>query len=357
MRPAAPHARFPGSDRLTIRASIVGASGYSGGELIRLLLSHPEVSVTQVTSRSQVGRPIHFVHPNLRGCSSLAFTPADDLEPVDVLFLCLPHTHAAGDIDSWRAKGKLVIDLSADFRLRDPAAYAQWYEWKHPSPGMLNEAVYGLPEISRSRLAGAHLISGVGCNATAMILALLPLARAGLVESAVADIKVGSSEGGAEASQASHHPERSRAVRTYSTAGHRHLAEVQQAIPEIQLDATITAIEMVRGVLCTAHVRPTRTVNQRDLFRIYREAYADEPFVRIVCDRAGLHRLPDPHILAGSNFADVGFAVDERSGRIIALAAIDNLMKGAAGSAVQSMNIALGFPETTGLSFPGLHPA
>ena len=342
---------------MSVRVSIIGASGYSGGELLRILLAHPQVAVAQVTSRSHVGRPVHFVHPNLRNFTNLTFASADQLEPVDVLYLCMPHTHAAGEIEKWRGKAQLIVDLSADFRLRDPVAYEQWYEWKHPAPGRLADAVYGLPEISRAQLAGAKLVSGVGCNATAMILALLPLARAGLIESAVADIKVGSSEGGAEPSESSHHPVRSRAVRTYSPAGHRHLAEVAQALPGTSVDATITAIEMVRGILCTAHVRATRAVDQRELFRIYREAYASEPFVRIVCDRAGLHRLPDPRVLAGSNFADVGFAIDDRSGRIIALAAIDNLMKGAAGSAVQSMNIALGFRENAGLTFPGLHPA
>lgn len=341
---------------MTIRASIIGASGYTGGELLRLLQFHPQVTIAQATSRSNAGKPIHTVHPNLRGVTTLAFTGTAELEPVDVLFLCLPHSKAAEMIGEYRDKAPLIVDLSADFRLRDAAAYTEWYDWTHPVPAMLHDAVYGLPELSREKLRGAKLISGVGCNATAMNLALLPLARQGLIDSAIADIKVGSSEGGAEATQSSHHPARSRAVRTYSTAGHRHLAEVRQAFPGANVDATITAIEMVRGVLCTAHVKPTRPVDHKELFRIYRAVFGNEPFVRIVCDRAGLHRLPDPRILVGSNFADVGFAVDERSGRIIALCAIDNLMKGAAGSAVQAMNIALGFDETAGLTFPGLHP-
>lgn len=342
---------------MSLRASIVGASGYSGGEMLRLLLGHPHVSIAQVTSRSHVGKPVHFVHPNLRGCTPLVFCSADHLEPADVLFLCLPHTHAASQLDMWQSKARLVIDLSADFRLRDPAEYETWYDWQHPAPERLRDAIYGLPELSRSALPGATFISGVGCNATAMTLALLPLHRAGLIDRVIADIKVGSSEAGAEASEASHHPVRSRAVRTYSPAGHRHLAEVHQSLPGVDIDATITAIEMVRGVLCTAHVQPKQDVNHKELFQIYRQTYAGEPFVRIVCDRAGLHRLPDPRVLAGSNFADVGFAVDDRSGRIIALCAIDNLMKGAAGSAVQCMNIALGLPENAGLTFPGLHPA
>jgi N-acetyl-gamma-glutamyl-phosphate/LysW-gamma-L-alpha-aminoadipyl-6-phosphate reductase len=190
-----------------------------------------------------------------------------------------------------------------------------------------------------------------------MTLALLPLARAGLIRRAICDVKVGSSEGGAEPSAGSHHPVRARTARTYSASGHRHLGEVEQSLGNIDVDATITAIDMVRGVLCTAHVEPTRPIEVKELWKLYRGAYAQEPFVRLVADRSGPNRFPDPRVVVGSNHADVGFAVDERSGRIIALCAIDNLVKGAAGSAVQSMNIALGRNETEGLWFPGLHPA
>jgi len=220
----------------------------------------------------------------------------------------------------------------------------------------LSEAVYGLPEMYRDPLRTARLISGVGCNATAMILALRPLAQAGLIERAIADIKVGSSEAGAEPSAGSHHPVRSRAVRSYALTGHRHAAEVEQALGALTLDVSVTAIEMVRGVLCTAHVIPKKGVERKELWKLFRGCYGDEPFVRIVNERAGLHRLPDPKVLAGSNYADVGFAIDERTGRVVTLCAIDNLMKGAAGTAVQAMNIACGFEETTGLTFPGLHP-
>lgn len=341
----------------SIRASIIGASGYTGGELLRLLLAHPAVEVVQATSRSRCGEPIHRAHPNLRGHTDLLFTSPEEREACDIAFVCLPHGAAAPVVRDMLDRARLVVDLSADFRLRDPAAYRKWYGEEHPAPDLLEQAVYGLPEISRDRLRNARLISGVGCNATAMTLALLPLARAGLIERVIADVKVGSSEAGAEESASSHHPIRSRAVRTYSPSGHRHLAEVEQALAPISIDATVTAVEMVRGALCTAHVIPNRAVEAKELWRLYRGAYGEEPFVRIVCERGGLHRLPDPRALVGSNHADVGFAVDEASGRIVALAAIDNLVKGAAGSAVQSMNIALGLPERQGLEFPGLHPA
>lgn len=341
----------------TQNVSIVGGTGYTGGELARLILAHPKAQLQEITSRSEAGAPVVRKHPNLRGHLEHCFVDPAELQPCDVLFLCMPHREAAQNIDWYLDLAPLVVDLSADFRLRDAATYKLWYGEEHPAPERLASAVYGLPELNRSSLRGARLISGVGCNATAMNLALMPLARAGLIESVICDIKVGSSESGATASPGSHHPERSGAVRTYSPSGHRHSAEVIQALGEIDLDVTITAIEMVRGVLCTAHVRPTRAVNDRELWRLFSEAYGDEPFVRIVRDRRGLHRLPDPNVLSGSNHADVGFTIDPRSGRIIVLCAIDNLVKGAAGSAVQAMNIALGIDETLGLAFPGLHPA
>lgn len=342
---------------MSVTASIVGGSGYTGGELLRLLLGHPSVQVAQVTSRSLAGQTLHQAHPNLRGHTDLAFVGPDEVSPCDVLFLCMPHGQAATQIDRWRAAAPLVVDLSADFRLKDPAAYERWYGESHPNPGGLAEAVYGLPEVSRQRLAGARLVSGVGCNATAMTLAILPLARAGLIRRAIADVKVGSSEAGAEPTPGSHHAVRARTVRTYSPSGHRHLGEVLQSLGELDIDATITAVDMVRGVLCTAHIEPTRPVETKELWKLYRQAYGEEPFVRIVADRSGPNRFPDPRVVVGSNHADVGFTVDERSGRIVALCAIDNLVKGAAGSAVQSMNIALGRPETEGLWFAGLHPA
>ncbi len=339
------------------RASIVGGSGYTGGELLRLLHMHPNMEVGQVSSRSLKGQPVHRSHPNLRGHLSTAYCTPDEIEPCDVLFLCMPHGKAAGEIDRWCEVAPLVIDLSADFRLRDPDNYASWYGGQHPSPSTLTEVVYGLPEVSREQLNGASLISGVGCNATAMTLALLPLARAGLIKRGIADLKVGSSEAGAEPGAGSHHPVRARTARTYSPFGHRHLAEVFQSLGEFDLDATVTAIDMVRGVLCTAHIEPTRALETKELWKLFRQAYQDEPFVRIVADRSGPNRFPDPRIVVGSNHADVGFSIDERSGRVITFCAIDNLVKGAAGSAIQAMNVALGLNETAGLAFPGLHPA
>jgi LysW-gamma-L-alpha-aminoadipyl-6-phosphate/LysW-L-glutamyl-5-phosphate reductase len=343
-----------------IRASIIGGSGYGGGEVLRLLLDHPHIEVAQVTSRQQAGVFVHSIHPNLRGRTKLQFVRPEELQACDVLFLCLPHGEASKQIEKYAALATRIVDLSADFRLKDAAAYRRWYEEPHAAPAWLDRFVYGLPELRRERLKGAKLASGVGCNATAMNLALLPLARAGLIERVVCDLKVGSSEAGNAVSPGSHHPERAGAVRSYAPVGHRHAAEVEQELMSehgrFDLHVSITSVELVRGVLCTAHVFPKRPLDEKEIWKLYREAYTNEPFVRLVKDRVGVYRYPEPKILAGTNYADVGFAVEEGGKRVVVMAAIDNLMKGAAGSAVQCMNLMLDLPETTGLTFSGLHP-
>jgi N-acetyl-gamma-glutamyl-phosphate/LysW-gamma-L-alpha-aminoadipyl-6-phosphate reductase len=345
-----------------IRVSIVGGSGYVGGELLRLLLFHPHVAVAQVTSERLAGKPATSTHPNLRGLAKareLLFTSAARVEPCDLLFLALPHGEAARKIDQFAQLAPNIVDCSADFRLRDPAAYQRWYGEPHPAPHWLERFVYGLPEIEREALKTASYVSGVGCNATAANLALLPLARTGVLDpqaDLVVEVKVGSSEGGAQASDSSHHPERSGAVRSFAPTGHRHTAEVNQALGLQRVHLSITSVELVRGALATAHVFPTRPLVEKDLWRAYRASYSNEPFVRIVRERQGTYRLPEPKILAGSNYADVGFAVDETTGRVVSICALDNLMKGAAGTAVQCMNLMLGLDERAGLEFPGLHP-
>ena len=346
-----------------LRASIIGASGYVGGELLRLLLGHPYVEVAQATSESNVGRHLHSVHPNLRGRTTLTFSQAADVEPCDLLFLALPHGEAMQRIEQLARLAPRIIDLSADFRLRDPADYPRWYGHEHAAPEWLPRFVYGLPELHREELRSASYVSGVGCNATAINLACYPLLRADLVDrqrGIVVEVKVGSSEAGNKESPGSHHPERSGAVRSFAPTGHRHTAEVRQELalggepPAVYMSAT--AIELVRGVVATAHLFPREPLALKDLWRTYREAYRDEPFIRLVAEKRGIYRYPEPKILAGSNYADVGFALDEDSGRVVAIAALDNLMKGAAGSAVQAMNLMCGWEETAGLGFMGLHP-
>ncbi|KAA3643333.1 MAG: N-acetyl-gamma-glutamyl-phosphate reductase [Chloroflexi bacterium] len=342
-----------------ITAAIVGGSGYTGGELLRLLIDHPEVDVTQVTSHRYAGNYVYQVHPNLRRRTELKFTPVEELQKTDVLFLALPHGKTQKQIETWVEKADYIIDLSSDFRLRDADLYAHWYGHDHEGPEWMQKFVYGLPELYRSEISKTNYISGVGCNATAANLALLPLVQADLIDvsrSIVIEIKVGSSESGASGNAGSHHAERSNVVRTFSAFGHRHTAEVIQAYGLKDITLTLSSVDLVRGALATAHVSVKPGVTQKDLWKAYRQAVADNPFLRIVKERRGIYRVPEPKILAGSNYADLGFEFNPDTGRVVAICAIDNLMKGASGSAVQSMNLMLGFDETLGLEFPGLHP-
>lgn len=337
---------------------IVGGSGYTGGELLRLLTFHPNVEMTQITSRENAGHYVYALHPNLRGSSQLQFVHPDTLQPCDVLFLALPHGTVAKNIEHYAALAPTLIDLSADFRLKTTEDYTRWYSEPHPAPDWLDKFVYGLPEVMREQLHGAHYASGVGCNATTVNLALLPLVRAGVLDRAAIEIKVGSSEGGNQVNAGSHHPIRSGAVRTYKPSGHRHHAEVQMILgTEARIDFAVTAIEMVRGIHLLAHVYLNKPLADKDLWKLYRGAYKSEPFVRLVSSKTGLHRFPEPRIVAGTNFCDIGFELDENDPtHLIVIAALDNLGKGAAGSAVQCMNLMLGYEETTGLTFPGVYP-
>jgi N-acetyl-gamma-glutamyl-phosphate/LysW-gamma-L-alpha-aminoadipyl-6-phosphate reductase len=339
-----------------IRASIVGGSGYTGGELLRILRFHPEIEIQQVTSERHAGRPVASLHPNLRRVCDQRFVPSAELEPCDVLFLGLPHGQMMNRLDEFERLADTLVDLSADFRLHDGDAYEAWYGKPHACPARLGDFVYGIAELHRDALRGARRISGAGCNATATILALMPLYRAELVESAVVEVKAGSSQGGNTGSPGSHHPERSGAVRSYKPTAHRHVAEIRQALGAENIHFSATSIEMVRGILATCHVFLNRDIDEKEVWKQYRGAYADEPFIRIVKERAGIHRYPEPKILAGSNYCDIGFERDPHSNRLVVIAALDNLVKGAAGQAVQAFNIARGIDETAGLEFPGLHP-
>ncbi len=347
----------------SIRVAIVGASGYVGGELLRLLLDHPNVDVAQVTSERNAGSYVHFTHPNLRGRTKLQFVSAVDLQPCDFLFLGLPHGSAMDQIEHFAGLAERIVDLSADFRLRNPHDYIRWYGKAHTNPAWLNKFVYGLPELYRVDITGARYVSGVGCNATATTLAIWPLFGAELVDldkHVVCEVKVGSSEGGNKSNESTHHPERAGVMRSFAPTGHRHTAEILQSVGQngmqTQVHLSATAVDNVRGVLATAHLFTKPGTQEKDIWRAYRHTYRDEPFVRLVKEKTGIYRYPEPKILSGSNYADVGFELDPDSGRVVAMGAIDNLMKGAAGSAVQCMNLMMGWDETTGLRFAGLHP-
>lgn len=339
--------------------SIVGAAGYAGGELLRLLLNHPHVEVRQATSRSHAGEYVYQVHPNLRKQTRLRFSDPSQLEAVDVIFLAQPHGQSQRNIEHYASLAPKIIDLAADFRLRDASVYERWYGEKHAAPHWLEKFVYGLPELHRAEIAKASYVSGVGCNATAANLALLPLVRAGLLDReapVIIEVKVGSSESGAEGNVGSHHAERANVIRTFSPFGHRHTAEVIQEMGVPKVSLTMTAVDAVRAALATVHATVRPGVTLKDLWAAYRAAAEENPFLRVVREQRGIYRVPEPKILAGSNYADLGFDLDEGNGHVVSICAIDNLMKGAAGSAVQCLNLMLGWAETTGLEFAGLHP-
>jgi N-acetyl-gamma-glutamyl-phosphate/LysW-gamma-L-alpha-aminoadipyl-6-phosphate reductase len=336
-----------------MRAAVLGGAGYVGGELVRLLLHHPKIDLVQVTSRRLAGRPVHAAHPHLRHVRGLVFTAPGPLERVDVLFCALPSGEVVRRVADLAQRTDLLVDLGPDFRLRDDATHARLYG---PRPVGVVPFTPGLPELYRDRLRDTDRISVPGCMATAAILALHPLAAAGLVEGDVlVDARTGSSGSGAVPGPASHHPVRSGAMRVYGPAGHRHEPEIEQAC-DAGVRMTVTAIPRVRGIQVLAHVRPSRGLSRPGLLGVYRERYADEPFVRLVGDRAGVHRLPDPKVVTGANFCDIGVAADEDGRRTVVVAALDNLVKGAAGNAVQSANVAMGIEESAGLEFSGLYP-
>lgn len=333
-----------------IVAGVAGAAGYLGGELLRLLIGHPEVTVGQAISTRFPGRRVDGVHPNLRSQTDLTFSAVDDLAECDVLLLATPHKATMDLLPKVMDRAQQIIDLSADFRLPDLTAYERHYGVRHTAPDLLGRFVPGCPELFRDELATADLISVPGCMATAAILALAPLA--GLIDPDVQiDARTGSSGSGATAGDSNLHAERSGAMRVFAPVRHRHEAEVAR-LTGLNVRMTATGVEAVRGVQVVCHA--TGSLDERTLRRAYREHYAKEPFVRIVAHRRGSHRLPDPRILLGSNYCDVGFAAD--GDRITAIAALDNLVKGGSGTAVQCLNIRRGLPETMGLGFPGLHP-
>ncbi|MEM3357028.1 MAG: N-acetyl-gamma-glutamyl-phosphate reductase [Candidatus Bathyarchaeia archaeon] len=349
-----------------MKVGIIGGSGYVGGELLRLLLFHPKVEVTLATSDKYASEYVFTVHPNLRGITQLKFSPLD-LSTIknncDLVFTATPHGKAVSLIPKLLELGLKVIDMSADFRLKNPDDYAKWYGWQHTHPELLKEAVYGLPELHRQEIKDARLIACPGCMATATILGLAPVAKTGIMEKnrIVVDVKIGSSGGGAKPSQASHHPERFGGVRAYNVVDHRHIAEVEQEInllssEKLTVSFTPHAVNMVRGILSTIHVFYSKDLALNEVWKMFRTQYEKEPFVRLVKYKKGLYKLPDPKVVVGTNFCDVGFEIDPRTKRLVILSAIDNLVKGASGQGVQCLNIMLGVDEKTGLENAGFHP-
>lgn len=347
-----------------MRVGVVGASGYVGGETLRLLVNHPQVEITAVTSRQHVGQYLHRIQPSLKGFTDMVFSELDYdrmSDRCDIVITAVPHGTATEIVKAFCDRGIRVIDLSADFRLHDPDAYEKWYGWEHPHPEYLAKSVFGVPELHRDRIRDAQLVSCPGCMAVTSVLALEPLVRRKMIDAKhiVVDSKIGSS--GAGSGQGTAHAMRAGVIRPYKPARHRHTGEIEQELSEaagskIRVSMSPHAVDVVRGILCTNHTFLTQETDEKSLWRIYREAYGKERFIRLIRDKKGLYKFPDPKFLVGSNFCDIGFDLDEDNNRLIALSASDNLMKGAAGSAVQNLNVMCGFDEMEGLRYTPLTP-
>jgi N-acetyl-gamma-glutamyl-phosphate reductase len=335
-----------------LTVGIVGASGYTGGETLRILLRHPGVRVTQATSESNAGHFVHTIHPNLRKACSLKFIRLADLAPCDVLFLCLPHGTAMRRIRDLETMGKVIIDLSADFRLRDAAVYAEFYDHAHPAPELLSEAVYALPELRAEEITKARLIACPGCYPTSILVPLVPLLRAGLLSDA--PIAVSSMSGVSGAGRKESIPflfcECNESVRSYSVPKHRHLSEIGQELDlaagrRVRFSFVPHLIPVNQGICTTIFASLRDGASLDDVAGAYATAYAGKSFVRLL----GRNQSPDTKNVTGTNFVDVGWAFDERARQLILMSAEDNLVKGASGQAVQNFNLAHGFAETAGL--------
>lgn len=355
----------------TIKAGIIGATGYTGVSLLEVLVQHKDVELQFATTRRKdlVGKYVYREHPNLLDLTDLKFSlynPTNQAQAKvskaitkqarnsDVVFICVPAGASLDITKNIVGYNTRIIDMSADFRLKNPAHYSKYYGRKHPLPELLKEYVYGLPELHRKEIRKAKYVACPGCNSTAMILAGYPLSKLEDFRNfrIIYDIMTGSSEAGAEPRRASHHSERTGVVRPYSVMEHRHLVEVSQEleIEPSKVSATMFAVSMVRGVECIGHVFPNRTVEEKELWKAFRSVYSNEPFIRIRARKTGgPGSLPDVKYVRGSNFCDVGFFVDENKVRMGVFSALDNLIKGDVGNAVQSMNIMFGLNETTRL--------
>lgn len=345
-----------------LKIAIAGASGYTGLELIRLLDRHPQVVITAVTSEQSAGKPISDIFPSLRGRCDMVLEPLDPAAVAagaDLIFTALPHQEAMKVVPAFLAAGKKVVDLSADYRLHDPAVYGAWYE-RHKNPELLQAAVYGLPELRREAIRQACLVANPGCYPTSVILGLKPLLENGLIDpdTIIADSKSGTSGAGRSAKVDSLYCEVNESFKAYGVGGvHRHTPEIEQELSELAgRPVTITftphLLPMDRGILSTIYAAPARAMTTEQLVALYADSYRDEPFVRPLPKG----QFPATAYVRGSNFCDIGVTLDSRTNRIVVVSAIDNLVKGASGQAIQNMNLVCGFPETLGLEGPAIFP-
>jgi len=343
------------------RIAVIGASGYTGVELLRLLSQHPDAQLVCVTSRQYAGQSVAEVFPSLQGSLDLVF---EDVNPkglagrADLVFTAVPHQTAMGMIPDLLDAGCRVVDLSADFRISDVSIYEAWYQ-EHTAQELLSEAVYGLPELFREQIPSARLIANPGCYPTSVALALAPLLEHGLIDptTIIVDSKSGTSGAGRAAKVDALYCEVNEGFKAYSLPRHRHTPEIEQTLCTLAgIDVTISftphLLPINRGILSTCYASLSGNVSLDALHDVYLEKYAHETFVRVLPKG----QLPNISQVRGSNYCDIGLAVDDRTGRVIALAAIDNLVKGAAGQAVQNMNLMLSLPENTGLMSPPVFP-
>ncbi len=345
-----------------LRIAIVGSSGYTGGELYRILLQHPRAAVTAVTSEKSAGKPIASIFPHLRGLTDLLCEPLDPesiAKKADIIFLALPHVTAQEAAYRFHHLGKRVIDLSADYRIADPSVYEKWYEHRHQYPELLKSAIYGLPELHREQIRRADLIANPGCYPTSAILGLAPLLSNGLIDqkTIVIDSKSGVSGAGRSPALPYHFPEANEGLMAYKIGSHRHTPEIEQEFSllgggPITVSFTPHLIPMNRGILTTIYAGLLQEKGSADILGLYDRFYNGHPFIRL----HPLGEFPNVRNVRGSNFCDIGLYVDTRTGRAIIVSAIDNLVKGASGQAVQNMNLIAGFEETEGLKFAGLFP-
>jgi len=342
------------------RVGIINVTGYAGVELARILCQHPEVQLTSVTGRSAAGRLLDDFFPHL---NSAGLTIEAKLGEVDLAFSAMPHKESAQEIMPLIEKGLKVVDISADFRLKDAADYPPWYGFTHPDPNLLTKAVYGLPELYREKIQAAQLVANPGCYPTGAILALAPAVKEGLIgRDIIVDSKSGISGAGRSLNLTTHYAEANEDTAAYALGGHRHLPEITQELELLSPDSSLAItfiphlVPMTRGILTTAYA-PLVTgkiadgkKGEEELLNLYRDFYKDEPFIIVVA------ASPHTKHTWGSNYCHIHPTIDHRTGRLIAISAIDNLVKGAAGQAVQDMNLMLGLPETRGLESVAVYP-
>jgi len=330
-----------------VTAAIVGVTGYAGSELARILARHPGVALTQASARSAAGRPISAVHPHLVG---MDIEVREGTERSEVAFVALPAEASAPVVAALLAEGRRVIDVGSDFRLKDPAAYPRWYQFTHPRPDLLAQAVYGLTEIARAELRAAQLIACPGCYPTAAILGLAPAAQAGLIKGpVVVDAKSGVSGAGRKVDAAYLFSELNENCYPYGLNGHRHVPEMEQAL-SLPVAFTPHLVPMTRGILATCYAPLARTTSPAEVEDLYHEFYRSAPFVHVT------GQVPQTKQTLGSNYCFLHPRLDQRTGHLIVIAALDNLVKGGAGQAVQNFNVAVGLPETLGLDQLPLYP-